>query len=249
MEEKKEKKTIKCSYALLVIILFATVAFLTDYIIIDRKTRKCDCPKCEVTNNEVISDNTKVTETSEGLWKNNGFNCSTETENYCLISNTQNKIELKILDDKNDISEIIINDNQYKLDISDSIGEIVETEEGNVLCKYYHNSTSQFILLDSNADFITDFTDLYEPNSKGAVRYVNGIFETMSSYKSSGIGYNIMMCDIIDENDILYVNKTYKYLGNNSFELIERKEISLREAIENEKEISGYSNCEEFRNK
>ena len=71
MEEKKEKKTIKCSYAVLVIALFATAAFLTDYIIIDRKTKNCDCPKCEATNNEVISgdienkdntDNTQVTE-------------------------------------------------------------------------------------------------------------------------------------------------------------------------------------------
>jgi len=71
MEEKKEKKTIKCSYAVLVIILCATVAFLTDYIVIDRKTKNCDCPKCEATNNEVISgdienkdntDNTQVTE-------------------------------------------------------------------------------------------------------------------------------------------------------------------------------------------
>ena len=42
MEEKKEKKTIKCSYAVLTIILFATVAFLTDYIIIEEKTRKCN---------------------------------------------------------------------------------------------------------------------------------------------------------------------------------------------------------------
>lgn len=71
MEEKKEKKTIKCSYAVLVIILFSVMAFLTDYIVIDRKTRKCDCPKCEATNNEVISrdiedkdntDNEQVTE-------------------------------------------------------------------------------------------------------------------------------------------------------------------------------------------
>ena len=71
MEEKKERKTIKCSYAVLVIILFAALAFLTDYIIIDRKTKNCDCPKCEATNNEVISgdienkdntDNTQVTE-------------------------------------------------------------------------------------------------------------------------------------------------------------------------------------------
>ena len=66
MEENKEKKTIKCSYALLVIILFATVAFLTDYIVIDRKTRKCDCPKCETTKNEVISDNTDNTQVTEG---------------------------------------------------------------------------------------------------------------------------------------------------------------------------------------
>ena len=55
MEEKKEKKTIKCSYAVLVIILFAALAFVTDYAFIERKTRKCDCPKCEATNNEVIS--------------------------------------------------------------------------------------------------------------------------------------------------------------------------------------------------
>ena len=57
MEEKKEKKTIKCSYAVLVIALCATVAFLTDYIIIDRKTKNCDCSRCEATNNEVISEN------------------------------------------------------------------------------------------------------------------------------------------------------------------------------------------------
>ncbi len=80
MEEKKEKKTIKCSYACLVIILCATVAFLTDYIIIDRKTRKCDCPKCEITNNEVISgdienkDNTDDTQVIEdGSNKYNEF--------------------------------------------------------------------------------------------------------------------------------------------------------------------------------
>ena len=71
MEEKKEKKTIKCSYAVLVIILFAALAFVTDYAFIERKMNKCNCPKCEATNNEVISgdienkdntDNTQVTE-------------------------------------------------------------------------------------------------------------------------------------------------------------------------------------------
>lgn len=59
MEEgEKGKKTIKCSYAVLVVALFATVAVLTDYIIIERKSRTCYCPDCEVANNEVISEKT-----------------------------------------------------------------------------------------------------------------------------------------------------------------------------------------------
>lgn len=65
MEEKKEKKTIKCSYAVLVIILFAALAFVTDYAIIERKINKCNCPKCEATNNEVICDNTDNTQVTE----------------------------------------------------------------------------------------------------------------------------------------------------------------------------------------
>ena len=65
MEEKKKKKTIKCSYAVLVIILFAALAFVTDYTFIERKTRKCNCSKCEAPNNEVISDNTDNTQVTE----------------------------------------------------------------------------------------------------------------------------------------------------------------------------------------
>ena len=48
---EKEKKKISCSYAVLVIILFAALAFVTDYAIIERKMIKCNCPKCEVTTN------------------------------------------------------------------------------------------------------------------------------------------------------------------------------------------------------
>ena len=50
---EKEKKKISCSYAVLVIILFAALAFVVDYALIERKMNKCNCPKCEVTiNNE-----------------------------------------------------------------------------------------------------------------------------------------------------------------------------------------------------
>ena len=50
---EKEKKKISCSYAFLVIILFAALAFVVDYAVIERKMNKCNCPKCEaITNNE-----------------------------------------------------------------------------------------------------------------------------------------------------------------------------------------------------
>ena len=112
MEEKKEKKTIRCSYAVLVIILFAALAFVTDYAFIERKTSKCDCPKCEATNNEVISgdienkdntDNTQVTENDENKVENsikNIYNVNELTikafDNYPVfndISNYSNIVE------------------------------------------------------------------------------------------------------------------------------------------------------------
>ena len=77
---EKEKKKISCSYVVLVIILFAALAFVTDYAFIERKTSKCDCPKCEATNNEekeeseVIDTDMNVVESNHG---NNTQNDST----------------------------------------------------------------------------------------------------------------------------------------------------------------------------
>ena len=47
-------RKIRFSYAVLVIILCATVGFLTDYIIIDRNVKTCDCPKCESINSGFV---------------------------------------------------------------------------------------------------------------------------------------------------------------------------------------------------
>ena len=49
------KKEIKCSYAVLVIILFAALAFVTDYAYIQNKTTKCSCPKCDVSESANVS--------------------------------------------------------------------------------------------------------------------------------------------------------------------------------------------------
>lgn len=64
MEERK-KKIVNSNYGILVILLFAMVCTLTDWIIIERKVRVCECPKCESTSNEVISGNTDNTQVTE----------------------------------------------------------------------------------------------------------------------------------------------------------------------------------------
>lgn len=59
---EKEKKGIKCSYAVLVIILFAALAFVTDYAVIDRKVNKCNCPDCKLSGNaNVVNDGSIIT--------------------------------------------------------------------------------------------------------------------------------------------------------------------------------------------
>ncbi len=64
---EKEKKTIKCSYAVLVIILFAALAFVTDYAFIQNKMNKCSCPDCEIKNNDIKEDTTIVNDNTNGL--------------------------------------------------------------------------------------------------------------------------------------------------------------------------------------
>jgi hypothetical protein len=58
---ENEKKGIKCSYAVLVIILFAALAFVVDYAVIERKMNKCNCPDCSATNTNVVTDDSTKT--------------------------------------------------------------------------------------------------------------------------------------------------------------------------------------------
>ena len=69
------KKGIKCSYAVLVIILFAALAFVVDYAVIERKMSKCDCPDCS------LSENTNVVEDdTDSMNQNNDVTFLTDTE-------------------------------------------------------------------------------------------------------------------------------------------------------------------------
>ena len=87
---EKERKTIKCSYAVLVIILCAAVAILTDYIVIDRKMNKCNCPKCEVNENNEVKDESAVIDESSN--ENDNFKSDDFKFTYTSISGKYYKV-------------------------------------------------------------------------------------------------------------------------------------------------------------
>lgn len=233
MEEKKKKKTIKCSYAVLVIILFAALAFVTDYAFIERKISKCDCPKCEVTNNEVISDNIENKDIKS-------FNeCLKSDEDYCSLYDSNLKIEL-VKSNSNKFNSIIINKKQYDFFNDDIINNVVQTSDGNVYVEYFHNSLTNSILLDSNSSVVSTFEELYENGLNNRVYYNDGIYEVFSF---KGESSPLRLCDsLLDENVAVDITKKYKY-ENNEFVLIERIEKSLLDYLNEE----GYSSCSEVR--
>ncbi|MGM9849870.1 MAG: hypothetical protein ACI31V_03115 [Bacilli bacterium] len=273
MEEKKEKKTIKCSYALLVIILFATVAFLTDYIIIDRKTRKCDCPKCEATSNEVISDNTDNTQVTENDEKNvdpleknmenydyfKNISCIEKKDMYCLFENKDNlKVEIEA-DSKLNYS-IIINGNKFfpNVDYSTYLESIQILNDGYVFVNYGEQGIGprdKAFILDSNGNVITQTSNLdyvlsdYDRNN---IEFSDNNLKL--SNRSYGDGGIVLACNNKKENintwpeynEIVYVAYTFEYVGNGKL-----KETSMYKKTFSEllKEQSGYSTCEELWNR
>ena len=118
----EEKNRINSNYGILVILLFATVCFLTDYIVIERKLRKCDCPKCETTTNEVISDNTDNTQVTEN-----------KTLSYEDIGSTRLSIDF--------------NEQNYVAEIVD--GNIVLTLSSDYTTLYYKDKSTPFSGIDT----------------------------------------------------------------------------------------------------
>ena len=83
---ENEKKGIKCSYAVLVIVLFAALAFVVDYAVIERKLNKCSCPDCSApVNTNVVTDDSTVTEKSSEEIIND------QNENVTFLTDTELK--------------------------------------------------------------------------------------------------------------------------------------------------------------
>ena len=247
---EKERKTIKCSYAVLVIILFAALAFVTDYAIIERKMNKCDCPKCEVTNNQIKKENTNVDEngnvgevqfnSKQYMWDNTNFECAEKNDEYCLLANTKNKIEF-FLNDR--IDQIKINGYTYNLS-QGSFYSVKEDNSGNVFLMYAYDIHDHFILLDSHANVITNFEEYYDNNyDVNFVRYEDNMY-IINSYPYS-IAYGVAYCGYMNETDVFERERIIKY-NNGKLEIASDKNLTLKDVIESEKEVSGFSSCKEY---
>ena len=273
MEEKKEKKTIKCSYAVLVIILFAALAFVTDYAYIERKTRKCDCPKCEATNNEVISDNTDNTQVTDENSDDSNVNtnymenydyfreisCIEKKDKYCLYENKDNlKVEIEADSELN--YSIIINGNRFlpNSDYKGYLRDIKVLSDGYVFVLYGEQGIGprdKAFILDLNCNVITQTSNLdyvlsdYDRND---INFSDNILKL--SNRSYGDGGITLACYNKKENrntwpeynEIVYVSYTFEYIGNGKL-----KETSMYKKTFSEllKEQSGYSTCEELWNR
>jgi hypothetical protein len=245
MEEKNEKKTIKCSYTVLVIILFAALAFITDYIIIDRKTRKCNCPKCEATNNEVISDNTDNTQVTENtkdkiVWNNHySYSCNKIENDSCFINNGNYEIILS----QNDGNEFInINNNIFKLENGKQIDNIYLLDDGYVF--FTSGNGTEFLLIDRSANIVNDFRQYFDSSYEyNGVSWHDGyidIYSTIAIHSTSicyhNLGYN--------SDDIVEKIIRYQYIGNGKLDNpINYKQTKFSEYL---KEQSGYDNCNDF---
>lgn len=258
MEEKK-KKIVNTNLGILLICLFCSVFTLADFLVVDHilgkyfDYSKCNCAKCDDSNLNLdgVIDNKKDDDNKGDIWSRyDNISCSTKTSDYCLINNTKNKIELKTSFNKDRnfdfINIIVINDKEYKLDLDkeESIKNVVETSDGNVYIEYSQSLVNKSILLDVNANLISDFEDYYENSFDNAVSYDDGLYKIHSYYKR--IGYAIMLCDTYKDDDIFEINKQYKYIGDNKFELVDKIEYTFKDIIVQEKEISGYGSCEAY---
>lgn len=233
-------------------VLVLSGLIITNYFMNGRLLTKaaCTCTKCDVKDNGGNTDNIPVIDDKktedDSIWERNGFLCSIKTSDYCLMGDTNNKIELKVSDGFF-ISSIIINDKEYKLGLHEGFYKVIETEDNHIFCAYSYENTDHFILLDSSANVITDFKDYYEDSISNSVIYNDGMYEVHSFQKR--IGYAIMGCDTYSDDEIFQIRKQYRYVENSGLELISKSDYTFKDIVEQEKELSGYGSCEEYLNR
>jgi len=190
MEKLKDIK-----YLIALNVIFIVVCIISCCVIINNKSKKYDCPKCEITNNENTVQENKIDEKNDNKYLNNtdlsemvknvAFHCLDREEGYCLLADTNNKVELKNISNNPAVQykSIFINGNEYSLDGNDGIYSVKETTDNNIFVEYIHDSEIYYILLDDNANKLSDFKELYEEGYNNRIYYnIDGIYDIYSFY-------------------------------------------------------------------
>ena len=183
-------KKIRFSYGVLVIILFATVAFLTDYILIERKIRMCDCPKCEVINKEVT--NKEITNTSSET-------NVVEDENISFLENTEltygcdNEINARVED-----GTLII---KYSGNSSEKIIKVKEYDVRFIYVTGYMDCDNNSLF------FLTKQGDLFKVPSINSL--ISDEYPFMMRIASNVKGINAYENEIIKLNDGQTISSFY----------------------------------------
>ncbi len=198
MEEKKSKG---CSYGLLIIVLCATIAFLTDYIVIDRKLRENSSGNVVDSNNTVIDDNGGSINTYETI---------TQDELVGLLEN-----QLYIFYGKKSLTDIT---NQNKLSLAlhlmgnNDMGNLYDSITSSQLEAAFNTSIISNLGV-KHENIIPSNSVLLDGNIGYGYTYSNGVYINPTT-TNSGVSAVHMICNKVvsfKENDGKYVFSV-KYL-------------------------------------
>lgn len=249
---EKEKKTIKCSYAVLVIILFAALAFVTDYAIIERKMNKCNCPKCGVvTNNGEKEDNTTVDDNNETQKENNMdveilsnadesmlyvLPCVEKGNGSCIIKNANAEIVLKYVKYGLEESKKTISFNGKNSNLSFyTIDNLILLPDNCILIKY---DIYYYAILDTKGNIVTDFNTFTEGEYLPlGVTYEDDVIYVMKTNYNDGV---LSACKSgISEDTIIRKYYTYEYAGNGKLgNLLKKTDVSLRDLLKSDEQLN-----------
>ena len=148
---ERENKKICCRYSVLVIILFAALAFVVDYAFIQNKMNDCNCPKYEssIEKSDAVSS----------YFDNRQYTCLEKSENECLLFNDSDltlSISVKEGYDENKYESYRINGKLWELDSDETIYTIKKGLSGDkvIVLVDLDNGQSNVLVHDINGEFI-----------------------------------------------------------------------------------------------
>lgn len=161
-------------------VIFIVVCIISCCVIINNKSKKCNCPKCEITNNEIINNNKDNSNTNEDDTEDDGsnyinimenadffrqFSCIEKKEKYCLIKNDDNlKVEIEINSDYNYV--LVVNGNRFLPDAVEyhvAITDLQFLNDGYIYVQFGIQGLGPMdkaYILDFNGNVISKSTDI-----------------------------------------------------------------------------------------